>query len=339
MPATVTVIVPTRNRIQLLPEAVASVKSQAHAEWELVIVDDCSEDATSEWLRELHDDRVRNLRMDRHGERSRTRNRGLAASSADHVLFLDDDDRLAPRALERLSTALESAPGAVAAIGARMMFDEKGARRRPAHPRLASRRHVWFDVLFGWTPIPGQCLLDRGALLTAGGWNERLHAGEDQDLWLRLMRLGPVAIVPHVTLENRFHPGQWRPEDVPALNEGLRRESLSRLSPPERSRAERVLQARELRRAGGKAYRAERFREALSAYLGALREHPRLLTSPLWGPHMLAGVGKSALGLLGSRKLLRGLRTSKQLLWTRLGRGSMGDKDIRTVPGRRGRRR
>src|SRR5438876_989903 len=180
------VVIPTRNRLGFLREAVESVRRQTYANWELIVVDDASEDKTWDWLCSLEDSRIRTLRVKRRSERTSARNRGLAEARGDFVLFLDDDDRLLPRALKHLAAALEEHPSAVAAIGARVCFDPGGHRRRVAHPRLQRVRDIWPDVVAGWGGCPGQCLIRRHSLLAAGSWCETLFVAEDHELWLRL---------------------------------------------------------------------------------------------------------------------------------------------------------
>src|SRR5687767_3710461 len=102
----VTVVIPTRNRLGYLQEAIHSVEQQTFADWRLVIVDDASEDGTWSWLQTRTDDRVRAVRLESHGERSAARNRGLDETETPLLLFLDDDDRLAPQALEVLAAEL-----------------------------------------------------------------------------------------------------------------------------------------------------------------------------------------------------------------------------------------
>src|SRR5437879_843479 len=110
----VTVVIPTRNRLPLLQESVANVRAQTFTDWELIVVDDASEDGTWSWLSSLADSRIRVIRLARHSERSAARNRGLVEARGEFVLFLDDDDRLYPRALERLADALARHSDAVA---------------------------------------------------------------------------------------------------------------------------------------------------------------------------------------------------------------------------------
>src|SRR5919201_1279632 len=95
----VSVVIPTRNRVAWIRESVGSVERQSLDDYELIVVDDQSDDGTWNWLQQRHNPRLRLIRLEKHSERSAARNRGLAEAAGDFVLFLDDDDRLTPRAL------------------------------------------------------------------------------------------------------------------------------------------------------------------------------------------------------------------------------------------------
>jgi glycosyltransferase involved in cell wall biosynthesis len=97
VPATtrVSIVLPTRNRRELLLHAIASVRAQSHTNWELVVVDDGSTDGSAEAVAALGDQRIRVVRGEGEGAAA-ARNRGLAVATGDWVTFLDDDNTMAP---------------------------------------------------------------------------------------------------------------------------------------------------------------------------------------------------------------------------------------------------
>src|SRR5688500_17684329 len=111
----ISVVIPTHDRLALLSEAVQSVLVQTTSDWELIVIDDHSIDGTAEWVKSTSDERVRVVQLEEHSERSRARNIGLSRAQGDHVLFLDDDDLLLPRALEYLLTGFQPR-GVVASV-------------------------------------------------------------------------------------------------------------------------------------------------------------------------------------------------------------------------------
>jgi glycosyltransferase involved in cell wall biosynthesis len=284
-------------------EAVDSVRRQSLGAWELVVVDDASSDGTSRWLHAQTDERVRSLRLDEHAERSTARNRGLDATRAPYVLFLDDDDRLRPNGLESLAKALQENLNAVGAIGAEVMFDSRDHARRFPHPRWASTRQIWVDIVAGWSAPPGRTLLRRNVLIESGRFDEGLNYAEDPDVWLRMSRHGPFRIVPQVVLEKRIHAGQTLPSDAPQMSIMIRARFIDGLPAVEHKIGENVLAFREKRLSADGAFLDARYRQALRQYMSAIGRAPRMLISPLVGPALMIRVLKSLAGTLGGRRL------------------------------------
>ncbi|MBD0329381.1 MAG: glycosyltransferase family 2 protein [Thermoleophilia bacterium] len=312
----VTVVVPTRNRLALLREAVASVERQTFADWELVVVDDASDDGTREWLEQSAGARVRTLALARHSERTVARNRGLDAARGSEVMFLDDDDRLVPDALALLSGALARHPQCVAAVGAAVRFDPYGGRERARHPRRRLVRHVWREVLAGWDSGSGQALFRSEPLRRAGGWNERLTYWELGDLWIRVATRGPVAFVPETILELRLHGGQTRPDPS---SEDRRECFLEHLSESERADGERIVRARAHVLAGDAARLAGHPAAALRHYVRAIATAPLLARSPLTRSDVLGNMATVAPRALVGRRGRAAARSVRGALWR--GRG------------------
>ena len=94
----VTVVIATRNRPAALENALASVAAQHLESYEVVVVDDGSQEEHAESYRSLvaHDKRIRLLQPLKAGESgsgpSASRNRGIFAGTGRYVAFLDDDD-------------------------------------------------------------------------------------------------------------------------------------------------------------------------------------------------------------------------------------------------------
>ncbi|MDE2179509.1 MAG: glycosyltransferase family 2 protein [candidate division NC10 bacterium] len=291
----VTVIIPTRNRLLLLQEAVASVQAQTLQDWELIVVDDASEDATWTWLQTIAGPRIRPIRLEKHSERSAARNAGLAEAGGEFVLFLDDDDRLRPRALERLLAALTRHLDAIAAVGARCYFGDVPREWRPSHPHVTLKRQVWPDVMFGWCPGQGAALIQRRELDRVGGYNSEMARAEDHHLWLRLSAAGPVVLVPHVVVDVRVHPARAPHESHPLVDQ-VRQAQIERLRGPEREHALRVLAARSLWLRASAALARGRYRAALADLFRAVLAAPEILGSPLVGPVVCLAAMRAAFG-------------------------------------------
>src|ERR1700758_225015 len=94
----VSVVLPTHNRLHLLPVAIGSILRQEGVELELIVVDDGSTDGTGAWLDRLAaaEPRVKVVHHDRPRLMSGARNAGIARASSPWVAFCDDDDVWAP---------------------------------------------------------------------------------------------------------------------------------------------------------------------------------------------------------------------------------------------------
>jgi glycosyltransferase involved in cell wall biosynthesis len=106
----VAVITPTKNRLDLLREAMGSVELQTFKMWEHIIIDDGSDDGTAEevWRRTEQDRRIRYLK--RTGFKAGAnvcRNLGIREANAEFIVFLDSDDRLEADCLERRVKIIE----------------------------------------------------------------------------------------------------------------------------------------------------------------------------------------------------------------------------------------
>lgn len=99
----VSVLMPAWNSAETLAEAVGSVRRQTFRDWELLIVDDASTDATHAMAEAIaHDDtRIRVLAHDRNEGAAAARNRALGVARGRYIAFLDADDLWLPEKLER----------------------------------------------------------------------------------------------------------------------------------------------------------------------------------------------------------------------------------------------
>lgn len=108
----VAVVIPTKDRAELLEEAIASAQQQTYAPAEIIVVDDGSAAPVDEaGLRARHGPRIRVLRNAVSQGLAYSRNRGVEACSADYIIHLDDDDLLSPTAIEKCLEASHAHPG------------------------------------------------------------------------------------------------------------------------------------------------------------------------------------------------------------------------------------
>ncbi|MBN2701975.1 MAG: glycosyltransferase family 2 protein, partial [Methylothermaceae bacterium] len=107
----VSVIIPTHNRSALLREAITSIQNQTYPNWEVIIVDDGSQPPVdSESLHKDFGSRIRVLHNKHSVKQAYARDQGVQVATGEVVIHLDDDDLLAPNALEMGLAILEGDP-------------------------------------------------------------------------------------------------------------------------------------------------------------------------------------------------------------------------------------
>ncbi len=106
----VSVILPTYNRAHLLEETIRSVLQQEYTDLELFVLDDGSEDHTSDLVRSIPDARINYQRFPHTGHTGRLKNFGIRHAAGDYIAFIDSDDTWKPGKLERQIKLLEDNP-------------------------------------------------------------------------------------------------------------------------------------------------------------------------------------------------------------------------------------
>jgi glycosyltransferase involved in cell wall biosynthesis len=179
----VSVVLPTYQRAAWVPAAVRSVLAQTYARWELVVVDDGSDDGTVEALAPfLDDDRITLLQLP-HAGAAGARNRGLEATVGELVAYLDSDNVWHPTHLARHVHALEADPQAVWSVGAQIVNDGTSGQ---AHLRRDLRSTA---ALIDENHIDLNALVHRRSVLDdIGSFDETLRRLIDWDFILRLAR-------------------------------------------------------------------------------------------------------------------------------------------------------
>src|SRR5579862_4006212 len=106
---TVSIVVATYNRSNVLALAIESARAQTVEDWEMVVVGDACTDDTAEVVHSFKDTRIRFVNLSENwGEQSRPNNEGEARSQGRYVSFLNHDDLWFPDHLERTLAALEA---------------------------------------------------------------------------------------------------------------------------------------------------------------------------------------------------------------------------------------
>jgi glycosyltransferase involved in cell wall biosynthesis len=179
-PPQTSVIIPVRNGVRFVAEAITSVLGQLGSDDEVVIVDDASVDGTPALLAAIGDPRLRVLKASGRGV-SAARNLGLSMSRGGFVAFLDSDDFWPSSRHRTLLDALQAHPARGASFGrVRVRFDP-GIPETP-DARGLDGKHI--------CELVGSGLYRRALVSGVGGFCEQMHIREDADFHIRLVEAG-----------------------------------------------------------------------------------------------------------------------------------------------------
>lgn len=128
----ISVIMAAYNGAASIERAARSVIGQRFRDWELIVVDDCSIDSTPDIVRAMAavDGRIRLLRMSSNKGQGAARLRGIAAARGEYLAFIDQDDLMAPEALERLWERARCTGADIVVMGSQRM-SRRGLLRMP----------------------------------------------------------------------------------------------------------------------------------------------------------------------------------------------------------------
>jgi glycosyltransferase involved in cell wall biosynthesis/uncharacterized Rossmann fold enzyme len=184
----VTVIIPSYNDAHFLGQAVQSVLDQTWTNFEIIVVDDGSQDNTAEVAKSFGDSRIRYVRHEQNKGLSAARNTGLRQAHGKYITFLDADDYFLPHKLMTQAVFLENYPQYGLVGGGSMRVDENGAIINGGSGRA---RPVFPQELFVRSRFNAHTTLIRKEWIDRIGYfDEELRAAEDWDFYCRLAWAG-----------------------------------------------------------------------------------------------------------------------------------------------------
>jgi glycosyltransferase involved in cell wall biosynthesis len=205
-PPLVSVIIPTYRREAYIEETLASVFAQTFRDFEVIVVNDGSPDATADRLRPLVDSGRIQYYEQKNAGQAAARNTGLQYARGKFISFLDDDDLLPEDKLAWQVERLQSQPHVAVTYGFAQAF---GSNHTFRHPEAMGDSGEIKKVLLrrGVIMTPGQALARTEDIRAIGGLDVSIRGAEDWDLWLRLADRGRFDYVERCALRYRVHPG------------------------------------------------------------------------------------------------------------------------------------
>ena len=185
----VSVIMPTYNHAKFIGKAIESVLNQTYKNFELIIIDNYSEDETGKIAAPYKDDRISYLKFRNNGIIAASRNYGIKHSHGDYIAFLDSDDLWLPEKLEKQIEVFKNTKE-VAMVYARYKTIKESIISSDIFPKdNRYKSGNIFKSLYLWNFIVCSSVMVKKSVLNQIGLfdtNSALIAIEDTDLWLRI---------------------------------------------------------------------------------------------------------------------------------------------------------
>jgi GT2 family glycosyltransferase len=190
----ISICIPAYQAERYLPDALASVRRQSFADWELIVTEDGSRDSTEAIVRAFADTGPQPVRYERHADNRglpATRNTGIAGARADWIALLDADDLWNPGHLQSLATTAAQTPAGLVHAGSVLFESDTGRpleERAPAATAIAEFPRSLFNGTY--LIQPSSVLLSRSLWERVGGFDPSFRYVEDREMWIRCARAG-----------------------------------------------------------------------------------------------------------------------------------------------------
>jgi len=207
------VVIPAYNYAQYLPLAIESVLAQAGDDYEIVVIDDGSVDnspaVAADYSRRFLG-LLRYIRQDNRGPAA-VRNRGVAETSGEYLIFLDADDKLLPRALEHFREIIRTQSHPDFAFGGHVSVQVNGTRKehRP-RPLSGDNQRDFIRYLRKQFGISNGSAIMARRIFDRVRYPEHLRNSEDIPVFAQTLALFRCCSFPHIVLETLRHPGSLR---------------------------------------------------------------------------------------------------------------------------------
>ncbi|MBK6774167.1 MAG: glycosyltransferase family 2 protein [Ignavibacteria bacterium] len=191
----VSIIIPTYNRVKMLEKSIESVFAQSYKDWELIIIDDASNDETEERMKQLssREKSVRYMRIPKIEGKgiSEYLNIGLRNSKGEYIARIDDDDFWCHNDKLKMQVEfLDENPEYVVVGGGVILVDENGTelfRYLKKETDEEIRRFALFSNPFTHATV----MFRKETAIKLGGYRIMKHV-EDMELWLRMGKVGKL---------------------------------------------------------------------------------------------------------------------------------------------------
>lgn len=183
----ISIVIPLYNKALYIKETIDNILNQTFQEFELIVVNDGSQDGGPEIVKSFKDSRIKLINK-ANGGVSSARNVGIKEAKYDYIAFLDADDEWLPNHLEEIHKLIVDYGNEA------NVFVTNFARKYPDGRVIVNRNDIrngilkdYFTAVWKGAVIHTSCVcVSKTAMTMVGGFDERISRGEDLDLWIKL---------------------------------------------------------------------------------------------------------------------------------------------------------
>ena len=204
----VSIIIPTHNMAKFLQLSAGSVFKQTYKNFELIIVDDASEDNTEEIIKQFNDKRIKYIKRDQKGGVSSARNCGIDNSRGDYIAFLDADNEWMENKLEKQMFKFENVSDDVGLVYTHYLGIFLTSGEVICEFKGCYSGDVEADLAVGC--FLGVCavIIRRKCIEKVGYFDPDVDYNEDWDLWLRIAKYYKFDFIPEFLAKYYVHGNQ-----------------------------------------------------------------------------------------------------------------------------------
>lgn len=219
----VSVLTTTYNREDLVGEAIESVLASSYADFEYILVDDCSRDNTFEILKryEKLDSRIKVYQNEKNLGDYKNRNKAASYATGKYIKYLDSDDLMYNHCLQAMVYSMERFPDAGFGLSAKR--DDAVPYPVSITPRQSYLEH--FNGYGHFDRAPGSAIIKKAAFDAVGGFSGKRYVG-DIELWFTLAKRFNMVKFPTDLYWSRVHNNSEGGIEKTANTAGLRRDLI-----------------------------------------------------------------------------------------------------------------
>jgi glycosyltransferase involved in cell wall biosynthesis len=207
---TVSVIIPTYNRANLIEKAIGSVLNQTYQDFEIIVIDDGSTDNTREIIRSFKDKRVKYVKKYKKNKGSSVaRNIGIKIARGKYFALLDSDDEWLPEKLDKQIKILQDGSPELGVVYSNLCYIDENGKNMNKLRNPKKEGYIYEDLLGeNYVGPPSTLLIRKECFHQVGLFDNLLNAMEDWDMWIRIAKYYRFSLIKIPIVKYRLHSNQ-----------------------------------------------------------------------------------------------------------------------------------